>query len=65
VPVICGFVPPEALLQRESIRSRGAWAKLAISGSIAQEQYQIERPDAWTFHAVTLLEGMPLPAGSS
>lgn len=64
VPVICGFVPPEALLQRESIQPRRL-GETGYFGSIAQEQYQIERPDAWTFHAVTPLEGMPLPAGSS
>ncbi|MBC7369098.1 MAG: hypothetical protein H7343_20195 [Undibacterium sp.] len=64
VPVICGFVPPEALLQRESIQPRRL-VEPGYFGTIAKEQYQIERPDAWTFHAVTPLEGLPLPAGSS
>ena len=64
VPVICGFVPPEALLQRESIQPRRL-VEPGYFGSIAQEQYQVARPEAWSFHAVTPQEGNPLPAGNS
>jgi len=64
VPVICGFVPPEALFQRESIQPRRL-VEPGYFGSIAQEQYQVARPEAWSFHAVTPQEGMPLPAGNS
>jgi hypothetical protein len=64
VPVICGFVPPDALIQRESIQPRRL-AEPNYFGAIAQEQYQVERPEAWEFHAVTPLEGMPLSSGGS
>lgn len=64
VPVICGFVPPDALVQRESLQPRRT-ADPAYFGAIAREQYQLDNAQNWTFHAVTQLEGMPLPAGSS
>ena len=64
VPVICGFVPPDALVQRESLQPRRV-ADPGYFGAIAREQYQLDNAQNWTFHAVTQLEGMPLPAGSS
>lgn len=64
VPVICGFVPPEALVQRESIQPRRL-AEPGYFGAIAAEQYQIARPEAWSFRAITPLEGMPLAGGNS
>ena len=59
VPVTCGFVPPEGLLQRESIQSR----KLTEPGYLAnlvREQYKIENPAAWKLHTLSQLEGTPL-----
>jgi hypothetical protein len=64
VPVICGFAPPDALLQRESIQPRRL-EQPGYFGEIARDQYQLARPDAWTFRAITPLEGMPLSAGGS
>ena len=64
VPVICGFVPPDGLLQRESVQPRRL-AEPDYFGAMAKEQYQIERPEAWTFHAITPLEGMPITGGGS
>ena len=59
VPVTCGFVPPEGLLQRESIQSR----KLSEPGYLAnlvREQYKIENPEAWKLHTLSQLEGTPV-----
>ena len=63
VPVTCGFVPPEGLLQRESIQSR----KLAEPGyltTLVREQYKIENPEVWKFQTLSQLEGTPvIPEG--
>jgi hypothetical protein len=64
VPVICGFIPPDGLVQRESIQSRRL-AEPRYFEELAREQYQLSQADAWTFHAVSPLEGMPIPAGTS
>ena len=64
VPVICGFVPPDGLLQRESIQPRRL-AEPRYFEEVAREQYQLGQADAWTFHAVSPLEGMPIAAGGS
>lgn len=64
VPVICGFSPPDALLQRESIQPRRL-DEPDYFGGIAQEQFQIPKTAEWSFHAVTPQEGMPIsPAGT-
>lgn len=64
VPVICGFSPPDALLQRESIQPRRL-AEPDYFGAIAEEQFQIPKVSEWSFHAITPQEGMPLSPGSS
>lgn len=56
VPVLGGFVPPESLLQRESIQTR----RLAEPGYLPEfvkEQYKIENPGDWKFTALSPLEG--------
>ena len=60
MPVICGFVPPESLLQRESLLPR----KLAESDyltNLVKEQYKIENTNVWKFSTLSPLEGVPLP----
>ncbi len=61
VPVIGGFVPPEALLQRESIQAR----RLSEAGyltDLVKEQYKIENPAGWKFAPLSPLEGAQVPA---
>jgi Tfp pilus assembly protein PilN len=64
VPVICGFVPPDGLLQRESIQAR----KLAEPGylpNLVREQFKIEHPSNWKLETLSQLEGLPLlPEGN-
>lgn len=64
VPVICGFVPPDGLVQRESIQPRRLGESRYLA-EIAGEQYQLGRTDAWRFHAISPLEGTPISAGNS
>ncbi len=57
VPVICGFVPPEGLLQRESIQAR----KLAEPNyleNLVREQYKIENPDSWKLATLSPQDGI-------
>ncbi len=65
VPVIGGFVPPEALLQRESIQAR----RLTEAGylpELVREQYKIEHPAAWKFATISPLEGVQVaPEGTA
>ncbi|SDS05747.1 hypothetical protein [Opitutus sp. GAS368] len=61
VPVIGGFVPPEALLQRESIQAR----RLSEAGyltELVKEQYKVENPAGWKFAPLSPLEGAQVPA---
>lgn len=56
LPAIAGFVPPEALLQRESIVPR----RLADPGylpELVREQYKIENTAAWKLLTLSPLEG--------
>ncbi|MDQ5977686.1 MAG: hypothetical protein QG602_658 [Verrucomicrobiota bacterium] len=56
LPAIAGFVPPEALLHRESIVPR----RLSDPGylpDLVQEQYKIENPAAWKLLTLSPLEG--------
>ena len=64
VPVICGFVPPDGLVQRESIQPRRLNEPRYLE-EVAAEQYQLGRADTWKFHTINPLEGMPITAGSS
>lgn len=64
MPAICGYVPSEGLLQRETVNPR----KLAAPGHLAEvvrEEYKIENPEAWTFQVLSPLEGTPLPLEST
>ena len=64
VPVICGFVPPDGLLQRESLQSRRL-AEPDYLPNIVKEQYKIENPGNWKLQTLSQLEGLPLlPEGT-
>lgn len=56
LPAIAGFVPPEALLQRESIVPRRL-ADPAYLPELVREQYKIENPAAWKLLSLSPLEG--------
>ena len=61
VPVICGFVAPDGLLQRESLVPR----KLLEPGylrDLVKEQYKIENPDTWKIETLSPQEGVPIVA---
>ena len=56
LPVICGMVAPEGILQRETILPR----KLNESGyliTLVREQYKIERPDTWKLSTLSPTDG--------
>lgn len=64
VPVICGFVPPESLLQRESLLPRKL-AEPDYLTNLVKEQYKIENTGVWKFSTLSPLEGVPLlPEGT-
>jgi hypothetical protein len=64
VPVTCGFISPEALLQRESILPRKL-AEPSYLPNLVREQYKIENPEAWKLSTLSPLEGTPvLPEGT-
>ena len=64
VPVICGFVPPDGLLQRESIVSRRLIEPEYLP-NLVKEQFKIEHPEAWKLQTLSQLEGLPLvPEGT-
>ncbi len=57
VPVVCGFIPPEGLLQRESIQAR----KLAEPNyleNLVRDQYKIENPDSWKLATLSPQDGV-------
>lgn len=56
VPAIASFVPPEGLLQRESIVPRRL-ADPAYLADLVREQYKIENPSAWKLMTLSPLEG--------
>lgn len=61
VPAIASFIPPEALLQRESILPR----KLADPDylpDLVREQYKIDNPAAWRLMTLSPLEGEQVAA---
>ncbi|MEJ1972733.1 MAG: hypothetical protein WDM96_09815 [Lacunisphaera sp.] len=56
VPAIASFIPPEALLQRESLAPR----KLAEPNylpDLVREQYKIDHPENWKIQTLSPLEG--------
>lgn len=57
VPVVGGFVPPEALIQRESLQARRL-AEAEYLPDLVREQYKIENPAAWKFSTLSPLEGV-------
>jgi len=61
VPVIGGFVPPEALLQRESIQARRL-NEPAYLTELVKEQYKIENPAVWKLATLSPLEGAEVAA---
>ena len=64
LPVICGTVAPEALLQRESITPRKLNESTYLP-NLVREQYKIELPDAWRLSTLNPTEGsLMLPEGT-
>ncbi len=64
LPVHCGFIAPEGLLQRESILPRKL-TDPAYLANLVREQYKVEHPDAWKLATLSPLEGTPmLPEGT-
>lgn len=56
VPVICGFVPPDGLLQRESLQPRKLTEPGYLQG-LVREQYRIENPDGWKLATLSPQDG--------
>jgi hypothetical protein len=56
VPTIASFVPPEALLQRESLQPRKL-GDPAYLVDLVRDQYKIENPANWRLQALSPLEG--------
>ncbi|HEX2860166.1 MAG TPA: hypothetical protein VHN79_00945 [Lacunisphaera sp.] len=56
VPAIASFLPPEALIQRESIVPRKL-ADPSYLPDLVQEQYKIDNPAAWKLMTLSPLEG--------
>jgi hypothetical protein len=61
VPCIGGFVPPESLLQRESLQARRL-VEATYLPDLVKEQYKIENPAGWKFAALSPLEGVQVAA---
>ena len=61
LPVICGMVAPEGLLQRESILPRKLHEPSYLP-TLIREQYKVERPDGWKLSTLSPVEGTMLPA---
>jgi hypothetical protein len=61
LPAIAGFVPPDALLQRDSVQGRRLNEPDYLS-NLVRDQYRIENPARWRFEPVNPLEGQPVPA---
>lgn len=56
VPVVCGFVPPEGLIQRESILPRKL-AEPSYLENLVREQYKIENPENWKLFTLSPQDG--------
>lgn len=61
LPVICGTVTPEGIIQRESIQPRRLNDPEYLT-TLVREQYKVERPDTWKLSTLSPVEGTPLPA---
>lgn len=59
VPALCSFVPPEGLLQRDSLQPRKLTDGNYLNDFVA-DQYKIENPAAWKLGCLSPLEGLPL-----
>lgn len=59
LPVNCGLVAPEALLNRESILPRRL-SDPAYLANLVREQFKVEHPDAWKLATLNPVEGTPL-----
>lgn len=60
VPAICGFTPPDGLLQRESIQPR-RMTEAGYFTELVKEQYKIEKPETWKLQTLSPLEGVAMP----
>lgn len=56
VPAICSFIPPEGLVQRESLQGRKLGDPAYLDG-LVREQYKIENPDRWKIATLNPQEG--------
>ena len=64
LPVTCGFISPDCLLQRESILPRKLDEPDYLA-NLVREQFKIENPAAWKLSTLSPLEGVPLlPEGT-
>lgn len=59
VPTICGIVPSQSLLQRESLQLRKLSAPDFLS-QFVREKYKIENGAEWRFRVLSPLDGTPL-----
>ena len=64
LPVICGYIDPEALLQRETILARKLNDPVYLR-NLVRDQYRIEHPDTWQLSTLSPVEGSPIaPEGN-
>ena len=64
LPVVCSFIAPESILQRESILPRKL-TEPAYLANLVREQFKVENPEAWKLQTLSPLEGVPLlPEGT-
>ncbi len=61
VPALASFVPPEALLQRESLVPRRL-TDAEYLPDLIKDQYKIDHPENWKFQVLTPLEGEAMPS---
>ena len=61
VPAIASFIPPEALLQRESLAPRKL-NEPAYLTDLVRDQYKIDHPENWKLQTLSPLEGELVPA---
>ena len=61
VPALASFVPPEGLLQRESIVPRRLADENYLT-ELVRDQYKIENPALWKIQTLSPLEGELMPA---
>ncbi len=61
LPVICGVIAPEGILQRESILPRRLHDTHYLA-NLVREQFKVEHPESWKLFSLNPVEGNPLAA---